>query len=276
MLPKAVLPALLILLVIVALVALLALFQRRLIYLPMTQRVSPVEEVLPDAREVVYRTEDGLDLKAWLVPAYEEPARAVVVVFNGNAGHREFRAPLGRALADQGFTVLLTDYRGCGGNPGKPSEAGLLSDARAAVDFLVDAEGYAADEIAYFGESLGSGVAVALAAERPPLALILRSPFTSLSDVARIHYPFLPVRALLRDRYPSDERIGDIHSPLLVVAGEEDRIVPLRLSRRLYEAAAGRKRLVVIPGADHNDWELLAGSQLITETVSWLRESKRE
>ena len=109
------------------------------------------------------------------------------------------------------------------------------------------------DKIVYFGESLGAAVAVGLAVERPPAALVLRSPFTSLADVAAVHYPWLPARRLLLDRYPSIERIGSVGVPVMVIAGDRDDIVPEPLSRRLYDAANEPKRFVLVPGAGHND-----------------------
>src|SRR5690606_27765101 len=123
---------------------------------------------------------------------------------NGNGGDRSMRVPLASALNRMGLSVLLFDYRGYGGNPGSPSEEGLAADARAAQAWLAAQPGV--DQIVYFGESLGGAVAVRLAVERSPVALILRSPFTSLADVASVHYPWLPVRRLLLDRYPSIDR----------------------------------------------------------------------
>jgi fermentation-respiration switch protein FrsA (DUF1100 family) len=246
-------------------------FQRRLIYLPFPQNVPPVEAVLPDGREIVLRTEDALDLKAWFLPAARGRARAAVLLCNGNAGHRGFRAPLAQALSTAGLEVLLFDYRGYGGNPGSPSEEGLLADARSARRWLLD-HGARPDRLVYFGESLGSGVAVMLAAEAAPAALILRSPFPSLAAVGRRHYPFLPVQTLLRDRYASIEQIGLLSAPLLVILGERDTIIPADLSRELFEAAREPKRLVSIAGADHNDFELLAGEQLVEEALRFLEE----
>ena len=128
------------------------------------------------------------------------------------------------------------------------------------------------ERIAYFGESLGSAVAVELATRRRPGAVVVRSPFTSLADVGRIHYPFLPVRLLLRDRFASIDRVAAIGAPLLVIAGDRDSIVPLRSSRALFDAAQEPKRWVAIAGADHNDLELLAGRQMIGEVIAFLRE----
>jgi hypothetical protein len=195
-----------------------------------------------------------------------------VLVFHGNGGDRSSRLPLAQALAAEGHAVLLTDYRGYAGNPGRPSEKGLQADARAARNWLVEEGGFAAERLVYFGESLGAGVAVALAAEQSPAALVLRSPFTSLHDVAAHHYPFLPVRLLMRDRYPALETIGDIVSPVLVIAGDADRIVPTEQSRRLFEAAPGPKRLLVLPGADHNDEELQAGPKMVEAITAFLEE----
>lgn len=128
----------------------------------------------------------------------------------------------------------------------------------------------------YFGESLGAAVAIGLAVEQPPAALVLRSPFTSLADVGRLHYPYLPVRLLLKDRYDSIGRIQDVSCPVLVVAGGADGIVPARQSRHLFDAARQPKRYVEIRGADHNDWELLAGRALLREVVRFAGSRRSE
>jgi uncharacterized protein len=254
---------------IVLVLAVIWLFQRRLIYFPLNEPVPPAASVLPTAEEISFQTEDGLPLHGWFVPALGA-IRFTVLVFNGNAGDRSYRAPLAAGLARKGLSVLLFDYRGYGGNPGNPSERGLVSDARAARAYLDSRPDVDSDKIAYFGESLGAAVAVTLAVERAPAALILRSPFTSLSDMGRLHYPFLPTGPLLRDRFDSVGRIGRVACPVLIVAGERDQIVPLGQSRRLYDAISTTGRLVVVPGADHNDYELLAGEQLIAEIARLL------
>lgn len=254
--------------------ALLVLFvlQRRLIYLPLIQQVPDPVQVLPGAREVRFPTADGLELSGWLVPAAGEPAQGTVLVLNGNAGHRGHRAPLAAALSRRGYRVLLFDYRGYGGNPGRPSEAGLALDARAARDFLVGQMGVDGSRLAYYGESLGAAVALELALEHPPEALILRSPFTSLVEAGELHYPLLPVRWLLWDRFPSLERIGQLKVPLLVVAGGADGLIPPEMSRRLYQAAPEPKRFVLVAGAGHNDPQLLDGEVLIGEMSRFLTE----
>ena len=123
----------------------------------------------------------------------------------------------------------------------------------------------------YFGESLGSGVAVRLAVEHPPRALVLRSPFTSFVDMGRVHYPFLPVAWLLRDRYPSIDRIGQVTCPVLVVAGANDTVVPAAQSRRLFDAAREPKHLLIVKGADHNDEALAAGQQVVAAVTIFVR-----
>lgn len=249
----------------VVLLALLWVLQRRMIYLP-DQRVAPVDLALPGSREVVVRTADGLSLTTW----YLQAGATAVLVLPGNAGDRADRAPLAQALADGGLSVMLLDYRGFGGNPGRPTEAGLLADARAARAALEARPEI--DRVVLFGESLGSAVATAIARERAPDALILRSPFPTLADVGREHYPFLPVGLLLVDRYDTLGVIPCVSAPLLVVAGTADRIVPLRLSRALFEAAAQPKRLVEVAGAGHNDAALLTGPQMLSGIADFLRE----
>ncbi len=245
--------------------------QRRLLYFPDDRPVPAAPSVLAGAEDVSFTTEDGLMLRGWLVPA--QPAVAGVLVLNGNAGNRADRAPLAAALAREGLTVLLFDYRGYGGNPGSPTEEGLLRDARAAASFLAAREGVG---IAYFGESLGAAVAVALAAERPPIALVLRSPFSSLAEIGRYHYSYMPVHPLLlQDRYAALERIAHVSAPVLVIVGEGDRIVPDSFSRALYDAAPEPKRYVVVPGAAHNDAALLSGEILVGETVGFVRGAAR-
>jgi fermentation-respiration switch protein FrsA (DUF1100 family) len=244
--------------------------QRWLIYFP-DRHVPPLRAVdLPTAEPVAFLTDDDLRLEGWFVRPAAPPTGQTVIVFNGNGGNRAYRTPLAAALARAGHAVLLFDYRGYGGNPGLPSERGLARDARAALEAVLSRDDVNPEGIVYLGESLGTGVAVRLAAERPPHALILRSPFTSLADVGQYHYPFLPVRWLLRDRFDSLDRIGHIRAPLLVVAGTEDQIVPFVLSEALYLAAPEPKWMATIEDADHNDSVLLAGRPVLAAIVKFL------
>ncbi len=245
-------------------------FQRTLIYFPLDQVPSPRDVGLAEVETVSFPTEDGLVLGGWFVSSRSGAASGTVIVFNGNAGNRAYRAPLAATLRDAGYHVLLFDYRGYGGNGGTPTEAGLIADARAARTYLLGRADVDASRFVYFGESLGSAVAIGLAAEHTPAALVLRSPFTSLVDVGRVHYPFLPVTLLLRDRFASLDAIRDVGCPVLVIAGGQDRIVPVEQSRRLYDAVRAPKDLVIIAGADHNDPELGAGAEMMAAVVRFL------
>jgi fermentation-respiration switch protein FrsA (DUF1100 family) len=243
------------------------LLQRRLIYLASPGPVPPAGEVIEGARDVTLQTSDGLSLGAWFVPAQEPRREMAVLVANGNAGDRSLRSPLARALARAGLAVLLFDYRGYGGNPGHPSERGLARDVRAAYRWLVEEEGISRRRLIYYGESLGAAVVTELATEHPPGGLVLRSPFTDLASVGRVHYPFLPVRAMLRDRYPVVEQIRRVSVPTRIVYGTRDGIVPPEQSRAVARAAAGPTEVVEIAGADHNDAALLNGPELIDAVV---------
>ena len=219
---------------------------------------------------MTFPTADGLTLHGWFVPASTPTPRHTALVLNGNSGNRAYRAPLAASLQQQGLQVLLFDYRGYGGSEGKPTEAGLRADARAARSYLVQRDDVDATQLIYFGESLGTAPAIGLAADHPPAGLILRSPFPSLVEVGQMHYPFLPVRFLLEDRYAVIGDIARVTCPVLVVAGDQDRIIPLGLSRQVYEAATSTKELVILAGSDHNDFELLAGDQMIDAIAQFL------
>ncbi len=216
-----------------------------------------------------FPTADGLTLNGWFIRSASSAPASTVVVFNGNAGNRAYRAPLATALQDQGVQVFLFDYRGYGGNEGTPTEAGLRADARAAHTYVVGRGDVDAARLIYFGESLGSAVAIALAAEHVPAGLVLRSPFTSLVEVGQFHYPFLPVRLLLQDRFVAIDDIRRVSCPVLVIAGDRDSVVPLDESRRLYDATSSPKELVILQG-DHNDIELLAGDDMIAAIMRFL------
>lgn len=230
--------------------------QRELIYFPDASSVPTAREVIEGARDVTLYAEDGLELGAWFAPAASGPAatdyRMAVLVAPGNGGNRAGRAGLAEELRRRGLAVLLMDYRGYGGNPGSPSEEGLARDAMAAVETLEDL-GYPAERTIYFGESLGSGVVAALQALRPPAGMVLRSPFPELADVGSRHYPWLPVRLLLRDRFHVVKHLAGSEVPVTVVYGDRDSVVPPDLSARVADNAPALSERVVIAGADHND-----------------------
>jgi pimeloyl-ACP methyl ester carboxylesterase len=229
--------------------------QRQLIYFPDGAQARPAGEVIPGARDVILHTDDGLELGAWFIPARggrDLPFPMAVLVAPGNGGNREGRAGLAEELSSRGLAVLLMDYRGYGGNPGSPTEQGLASDAFAASEAL-QALGYPPERTIYFGESLGTGVVAALHLRRPPAGMVLRSPFTELAEVGAHHYPFLPVRLLLRDRFLVVEHLSSSNVPVVVIYGDDDTVVPPALSARVADAAPALADRIVIRGADHND-----------------------
>ena len=194
-----------------ALLTLLWLAQRRMMYFPSGDVPPPARVGLSKAEIVTFATDDGLTLNGWFVPGDASNA-GTVIVFNGNAGNRAYRSDLGARLAASGLAVLLFDYRGYGENAGSPTEEGLALDARAARSYVLSRGDVDGRRLVYFGESLGSAVAVRLAVEHPPHAVILRSPFTSFVDLGRLHYPMAarrldPARPVSVDSIASSESL---------------------------------------------------------------------
>ena len=224
-----------------------------LLYLPSRDILETPEEFV----ELALETEDGERLHGWWIPA-SAPAIGHVLLFHGNAGNIGDRVPHVALLSAAGFDVLSFDYRGYGRSSGRPSEHGISLDARAAREALLRQDGVDSARVLYLGESLGGAIALALAVELPPAGLILQSTFTSVRDMARLHYPFIP-RALVPDAYPSLRIIPRLRAPLLVLHGSDDPVVPLMDGEALYEAAPDPKRIEVFAGAGHND---LIGSSL--------------
>jgi uncharacterized protein len=232
-----------------ALVALLYVAQRSMQYFPERFRTTPSAAGLPQAEEVVLDTADGERVIAWHVPARAN--KPVVLYFHGNGGSLRIRVDRFRELIADGTGLVALSYRGYGGSSGAPTEAGLINDALAAYAFT--RARYLAERIVLWGESLGSGVAIALAAEKPVGHLILQSPFTSAADVGVQRYWFVPVRLLMKDQFRSDLRIGKVTAPVLVLHGDRDDIVPMALAERLYSLINAPKRFVRFPGVGHND-----------------------
>ncbi|HWC92994.1 MAG TPA: alpha/beta hydrolase [Pseudolabrys sp.] len=230
-----------------ALLVLMYVFQRSLMYFPDTKRTPPALAGLPQAEEVALRSSDGERLIAWHVPP--RAGQKLVIYFQGNAGGLDLRAErFGRLTAD-GTGVLALCYRGYGGSTGSPSEAGLIRDALAAYDYAVAR--HPAARIVLWGESLGTGVAVALAAEREVGGVILDAPFSSIADVGAAAYPFAPVRWLIKDPFHSDRRIARVRAPLLIRHGEDDAVVPIRFGERLFALANEPKRFERFAGEGH-------------------------
>jgi fermentation-respiration switch protein FrsA (DUF1100 family) len=220
--------------------------------------------------DVTIRAADGERLHAWWVPA-RAPSLGHVLLCHGNAGNVGDRLAYLEPLSAAGLDVLAFDYRGYGRSTGRPSEHGLHLDARAARDALLGRDGVEPSRVIYLGESLGGAVALALALELPPSGLILQSAFTSVRDMARLHYPLIPP-ALVPDAYPSLRLITALRAPLLVLHGARDAIVPVMHGEALFEAAPGPKRMHVFPGAGHNDLLAEAGDEWVRAIAAWAGE----
>lgn len=248
----------------VGVLTLMYVFQRALIYFPDASRVPPDSVGLPQAEEVALTTSDGEKLIAWHVAPHE--TKPVVIYFQGNAGTLDLRAARFEWLLADGTGLLALSYRGYGGSTGKPSEQGLIADARAAYDFT--AARYPPERIVVWGESLGTGVAVALAAEQKIGALILDAPFTSTGDVGAAAYPFAPVRWLIKDAFRSDERIARVKAPLLIIHGERDAIVPIVFGERLFALASEPKQMVRFPLGGHVDLDDHGAPKVVREFLA--------
>jgi hypothetical protein len=240
------------------LVALMYVAQRAIMYLPERQRVAPAAAGLPEAEEIVLDASDGERVIVWHVPPRD--GRPVVIYFHGNGGSLRYRVGRFRALLADGIGLVALSYRGYGGSSGSPSEAGLIADGAAAYRFA--AAHYPAERIALWGESLGSAVAIAVAAEHKVARLVLESPFTSAADVGARVYWFLPVRLLIKDPFRSDLRIANVRAPILVLHGERDAVVPFALGERLYALANEPKRFVRIPDGNHSDLDRFGAQAL--------------
>ncbi len=214
-----------------------------------------------DAEELWLTTEDGVRLHAWWFPARAERC-GVALFLHGNAGHLAPRGPIAESLAYLGFEVLLPDYRGYGRSEGRPDEPGLYRDAEAAYRAALERSDLPAERLLAMGNSLGSSVAVDLAARRPLGALVLVSPFPSTVAVGRRAYPYLPGWLLdwKEHRFDVEERIRRIEAPVLVLRGGRDRLIAEEDSRAVFEAIAGAKAWHQEPEADHNQVLAMEGS----------------
>jgi fermentation-respiration switch protein FrsA (DUF1100 family) len=231
------------------LVAVMYLAQRALMYFPYSARMTPDDAGFPQASEVELKAADGVRVLAWTVPP--KPGRPVVLYFHGNGGSLAHRVARFRKLIDDGTGLVALSYRGYGGSEGSPTEDGLIADGRAAYDFARSK--YPDAKIVLWGESLGTGVAVAIAGEHDVAAVVLEAPFTSAADVAFSAYPFLPVSLLMKDQFRSDGRIGKVTAPVLIMHGVRDRVVPFRLGERLFAMANEPKEFVRFADGGHED-----------------------
>jgi len=272
--------ALLLFFVYAGLCVMLAIIQRKLIYFPAHETSLTAKDLqLPPGRfrDVTVKTTDGLTLHGWhvLPPGRSvldeqerkwelELGRPVILFFSGNAGHRGYRSEELDRLSGLNADVFLIDYRGYGENSGIPSEENFLRDARSVWDHLVQSERISPRRILILGESLGGGVATALASSLAsegiePGGIFLKTTFSSMVDEAAYQYPWVPCRLLLTERYPSAQKIKNVTCPITILHGINDEIIPFFLAQRLYEAAPDYSKshhpkvFVELPAAGHND-----------------------
>ena len=233
----------------IGIVVVLYATQRSLMYFPDTSRTTPAEAGLPEASEISLVAADGVHVTAWLAaPQGDKP---VIVYFHGNGGSLRYSAARFRQLIGAGIGLVALEYRGYGGNEGGPSEPGLIADGEAAYAYA--AAHFPVGRIVLWGQSLGSGVAVAVAAEKPVSRVILEAPFTSAAAVASMRYWYIPIGFLMKDQFQSDRRISKVTAPLLILHGVKDQVVPYKMGERLFELANKPKHIVRFLDAGHDN-----------------------
>lgn len=240
--------------------------QRGFIYYPGKELMTTAQAGVPEMQVITVQPADMVDsIQGWYGRP-KDPTKPVLLYFHGNGGGIDIRTGRIKPLLDMGYGVLLAEYRGYGGNPGKPTEHGLYADADAYFKWLTTQEGITDDRIVVYGESLGTGVATYLASKHWNIhGVILDAPFTSLADVAQSSMWFVPVKLLMIDRFSSIKRIQSVNSPLLVLHGEKDRVVPVRLGKKLYEAANEPKELKLYPTGGHSDLYAFGAGDAVVE-----------
>jgi fermentation-respiration switch protein FrsA (DUF1100 family) len=223
-------------------------------YHPGTSLRTPLEYGISEVVSIKLKSRDDTEVTSWLKMGSSN--KPFLIFFHGNTGHIGDRVAKVRPYVDAGFGILLVGYRGYGGNLGKPSEIGLYEDAAAALEFLIQS-GVAPERWILYGESLGTAVAVEMAARfnpiKPVASIILEAPFSSMVDAAWAHYPFFPIKLLLKDQYNSISKIKKITSPLMILHGDMDKTVAQKLGVKLFNAANEPKCALWINGAKHNN-----------------------
>jgi len=266
----------------VAVCVVVAFLQRHLIYFPAREYHGTPGDIGLHYEDVRFDTSDHVQLSGWWVPVRDSNGanataaatdRLTILFFHGNAGNISHRLEKLELLNRMGCNLLLVDYRGYGRSDGQPSETGTYLDARAAWEHVTQSRAVSPDRIILFGESLGGAVAIELAGHVQPAGLIVESTFTSLADVARIHYPLLPTRWLLRYRYDSIARIGLVRCPKIHVHGRDDSLVPIELARRLFDAASQPKQFIETPGG-HNESGFLFDRNATEMLGQWFEERR--
>ena len=222
--------------------------QRSMIYFPDTSKPQ-----LPQGAELVQVTgDDGQKIESWYIEG-KDADKPVIIYYHGNAGNFSHRIHKAIFYLEAGYSVLLAEYRGYGGNDGDISESGIYNDARTQFEWLLENKGYNPHDVIIYGESIGSGPAVQIATEYSAKALILETPFSSLLDVVLGRFFFIPVKHLLKDQYLSADKIQSVTYPVFIIHGDLDSTIPISLAKKLYDAANEPKKFVEIKGGNHND-----------------------
>lgn len=234
--------------------------QQRLLYFPDTRRTTPAEAELVDVAEREVEMADGTRVLTWWGAA--KPGRPTLLYFHGNGGSFVTRSERIRKYMAHGYGIVMMTYRGFGGSTGVPSEKANVSDALAVYD-AIRASGIPAASIVVYGESLGTGVAIQVASQREVAGVILDAPYTSIVDLATLHYPYLPARWLMTDRYETLLFAARVTAPVLIVHGEADEVIPVEMSRRVADALNGPVKLATFPGAGHSDHYLFGSYETI-------------
>ncbi len=246
--------------------ALLYFTQRSAMYIPTSTKPDAKAQGVPLLTEINVTTEDGLKLYGWHKPSVN-PQAPTIVYFHGNASNVAVTTARAMPYMIKGYGLLAVEYRGYAGNPGAPTEQGLYKDGRAFIEWL-KTKGTDTSKMIFYGESIGSGPAVQMATEYAAQTLVLDSAFSSAVDAAAFHYPYFPVKWLLKDRYENISKIEKIQSPLIMVHGDRDSIIPYKLGKRLFEKAPEPKTLITVEGGYHNNLDQFKAYEKILSALS--------
>ncbi|MDX2204359.1 MAG: alpha/beta hydrolase [Hyphomicrobiaceae bacterium] len=248
------------------------MLQRRLMYFPSPERMTPAQAGLSGVEERVLTMPDRVRVIAWYAKA--KPGKPTVLYFHGNAGNLAMRAYRIQAYMELGWGVYMMSYRGYAGSGGRPTEKDNVADARIAYGALL-LEGVDAGSVVLYGESLGSGVAARLATERKAAGLVLEAPYTSIVAMAKLAYPLLPAEWLLIDRYETDKALPQVQMPVLILHGRLDGVIPVAMGEALLARANAPKAIVVFPDGAHSNL-YAPGRDAQLKVRDWLASLERE